>query len=170
MRDDEGERGGEAVVAVEGPGLAGLLAEGAIEAFEEAGGAEEARLPSIAAFARPGQRVEVGEGCPKAALQAGDRRRLTGLPGGAERLAPALGFGAIGGVPDRAGVAERAGLRSTPHPGRKSAIPRTLPLCHGWLSGLGSGPDRWLCDRRATLEHNPSIGVPTVVVRRRGAE
>src|ERR671928_88420 len=56
MRDDEREGGGEALVAVEGAGLARLLADGAIEALEEAGGAEEARLPGVAAFARPGQR------------------------------------------------------------------------------------------------------------------
>src|SRR3712207_2771052 len=106
MGGDEGERGGEAVVAVEGRGLAGLLADGAIEAFEEAGGAEDARLPGIAAFARPRQRVEVGEGRPDAALQAGDRLRLAGLPGRPECVAPALGLGSVGGRPDRGRVLE----------------------------------------------------------------
>ena len=42
---DQGEGGGEALVAVEGAGLPGLLADGAVEAFEDAGRAEAAGLP-----------------------------------------------------------------------------------------------------------------------------
>src|SRR5207249_1504582 len=59
MGDDESERGGEAGVALEGPGLASFLADGAVEAFEEARGPEEARLPGVAPFAGPGQGIEI---------------------------------------------------------------------------------------------------------------
>jgi len=111
---DEGESGGEPALAVEGAGLSGLLADGAVEAFEDAGRAEAAWLPDVLAFASVSEGVEIGEGFREEAVKGGDGVGLAVAPGDAEGLPTALDLGPIGGRPDLAGILEYGRPAGTP--------------------------------------------------------